>query len=368
LAQDIIADRPSPSVDVSAMDGYAVRLADLARGTLQVSSEVRIGSRPPALAEGMAVKIVTGGAVPPGAEAVIKREDVREREGPVGAEIDVPAHTVHALRPGVNIRRRGENIGEGQVVASACVEVTPPVAAALACFGVAGPLVRRKVRVGVLVTGDELVGHDESPNEFQLRDSNGMTLAAILLRPAWIHVEAIARCKDDPNSLYDALKTLLNSCDAVILSGGVSMGDRDFIPVTIARAGAQKIFHRVPQRPGRPVLGAIKDGKPILALPGNPVSVMVTARRMVVPVLGALAGLSIAPAFATPARLTNADDKSIELWWQRPVRRAQALGEVELLPTMGSGDIPALAQSDGFIELPPHAKGPGPWPFYAWAF
>ncbi len=219
----------------------------------------------------------------------------------------------------------------------------------------------------MLVTGDELVADDETPNQWQLRDSNGPTLRALLSRLPWVEIVAVARCKDDPHALFDGLHTLLGMCDAMLLSGGVSMGDRDYVPATLDKLKAQVIFHKVPQRPGRPILGAISpSGAPILALPGNPVSVMVTARRIGVPTLASLAGLKREPGAPSLVHIANPDQKSIDLWWQRPTRITSP-GEAELLPTKGSGDIPGVARSDGFVEIPPQQTGPGPWPFYSWS-
>jgi molybdopterin molybdotransferase len=363
LAEVVLSDRPSPAADVSAMDGYALRLADTSLGTIPVRDEVRIGTEPRPLAQGTATRIVTGAAVPPGAEAVIRREDVREQPDHIALDPGAASH----LKPGASIRRRGENLPAGEPVLTAGIDLTAPVAAALACFGAHKPLVYRKVRVGILVTGDELVADDETPTDYQLRDSNGPTLRALLSGLPWIEIIAVARCKDDPHALYDAVHTLLGSCDALLLSGGVSMGDRDFVPATLDRVNAQTIFHKVPQRPGRPVLGALSpSGSPILALPGNPVSVMVTARRMAVPILAVRAGLLREPDPPMPVRIVTPDSRILDLWWQRPAR-VVASGQVELLPTTGSGDIPAAARSDGFVEVPPQASGPGPWPFYSWA-
>jgi molybdopterin molybdotransferase len=143
------------------------------------------------------------------------------------------------------------------------------------------------------------------------------------------------------------------------------MGDRDFVPRVLRDLGATVVFHRVPQRPGRPVLGAVMpEGKPVLGLPGNPLSVMVTCRRMVVPVLGRAAGLS-AESARPAVRLVGTNGKTADLWWHRPVRLV-GTGEAELAETASSGDVAGAAGSDGFVEVPPGATGEGPWAYYAW--
>ncbi len=168
--------------------------------------------------------------------------------------------------------------------------------------------------------------------------------------------------------MYDGMHTLLGMCDALMLSGGVSMGDRDYVPATLDKLKAQVIFHKVPQRPGRPILG--RPSPSCCLHPGpSPATlspVMVTARRIAVPVLAALAGLKRELSAPSVVRIVNPDQKSIDLWWHRPAC-ITGPGEVELLPTKGSGDIPGVARSDGFVEIPPQQSGPGPWPFYSWS-
>src|SRR5690606_38464128 len=202
--------------------------------------------------------------------------------------------------------------------------------------------------------------------EFQLRDSNGPTLAAMFTGRPWIGAIDRARAPDDPGAIRGALSAMLEEgADAAIVTGGVSMGDYDHVPEVVRSLGAEVLFHKLPQRPGKPMLGAILDGRPILALPGNPVSVMVTARRIAMPVLRRMAGFAPEPAPGV-VTLTNPGDKTLDLWWHRPVRlstggaglhpagEGHALsatpGLATLITSKGSGDIPAAAGSDGFVE------------------
>src|SRR5262249_19811723 len=147
--------------------------------------------------------------------------------------------------------------------------------------------------------------------------------------------------------------------------GGVSMGERDLVPAALRDLGVRVIFHRLPQRPGQPLLaGVASGGRPVLALPGNPVSVLVTARRFACAALARRAGAS---ALDQPAivPLERGDDASIALWWHRPARLF-APGRAELVATRGSGDVASIARSDGFVEMPPNAKGAGPWSWFPW--
>jgi len=361
LAAPVRADRDSPAVDVSAMDGYAVNLADASSRRLPVVGEVRIGKEPGRLEPGTALRIVTGGPIPAGAELVIRREDAVED----GEAIAVDPLLV--WRAGASIRRRGENTTAGGVVLEAGRVIDPAMVGAMATFGAASVQVFRRVRVGVLVTGDEVLDARVQPTSWQIRDSNGAALVSLLDGSPWLEVVGAGACRaeDDPDEIRSAAESLLAAADALVVTGGVSMGVRDFVPSVLQSVGARVLFHKVPQRPGKPVLGAvIGDRVPVMALPGNPVSVMVTARRMLMPCLARLAGIGMLP----PLRMVTLSGHAggIPLWWHRPVRLLA--GETaEVVEGRGSGDIVSAAGSDGFVEIPPDQTGPGPWPFYPWS-
>ncbi|RMH12672.1 MAG: molybdopterin molybdenumtransferase MoeA [Planctomycetota bacterium] len=361
LAEPIRADRPSPACDVSAMDGYAICIEDLRPGRLPVAGEIPIATEPPAMHPGAVLRIVTGAAVPPQAHAVIRREDCIEQD----RFIELTAQTVASIKPGLNIRRCGENCPKGAEIIPSGTLVTPARLGALATVGCTQPRVRRRVRVAVLVTGDEVLCPDEMPKPWELRDSNGPSLGALLGAHAWNAVDVRPRVVDDERTLCDAVEAALAESDAVVCTGGVSMGGRDYVPGVVRKVGAEVIFHRLPQKPGKPALGAVSpDGKPVFGLPGNPVSVLVTARRLALPALSARAGLArLCPP--TLVRLAKPDDKTLNLWWHRLVRITEP-GVASLLPTMGSGDIPSAATSDGFVEIPPAATANGLCTFYSW--
>ncbi len=378
-ATKLLTDRDSPPADVSAMDGYALRHADLSLRTVPIAGEVRIGLAPPTLPAGACLRIVTGGPVPHGADAVVKREEVTEAPD----RITIDEAVAKRIRSGENIRRRGENGAAGTAILPSGALLTAAGIGALAAAGIMTMTVARPLRVAILTTGDELVSHrpdevDEGGNlqaprpltPWQLRDSNGPALAALLASAAWIGRVDRSHVADEEAALDAAIQSALSSADALLLTGGVSMGHRDFVPQCLARAGVDTLFHTVPQRPGKPVLGGVsRRGQPVLGLPGNPVSVLVTARRMAWPVLARLAGCPQSASTSTAdglVLLRNADERTLHLWWQRLVRNADD-GAVDLVDGRGSGDVIAAARSDGFVELPPHACGPGPWPYYRWA-
>jgi molybdopterin molybdotransferase len=363
LAETISTDRDSPACDVSAMDGYAVRLADArVAGSLPIVDDARIGLQPPTLAPGGAMRIVTGAPLPPGADAVVKREDVAEHLD----HIVIEPTALATLKVGTAIRRRAENAAAGQPVLQPGVPIAPAQVASLASVGAASPLVRSRVRVAILVTGDELVPVDQHPTQWQLRDSNGPALAALFAPLAWTAVDTHRHAADELEETTGAIRSLADAADVLFITGGVSMGNRDHVPAALAALGARTVFHKLPQRPGKPVLAAIlPDGTPVLALPGNPVSVMVTARRLGVPVVRRRAGFEQPLDLPRAVTLTNPDDRAIDLWWHRPALLATG-STATLIPNMGSGDIMATGMSDGFVELPPRASGPGPWGFYPW--
>ncbi len=361
LAEDLRADRASPACDVSAMDGFAVRAEDLASGTLAIAAEVRIGQAPPALAPGSAVRIVTGGAVPEGADTIVRREDVREE----GGVIVIEAGTAARILPGAEIRREGENGRMGDPVVSSGTLLDATNASALASFGGSVIQVHRRVRVALLTTGDELVDPGAPATRWQVRDSNGLALRALLDRP-WIELLSFPRAPDEPDAMRAAITAALSSADALVLTGGVSMGARDHVPDALRACGVEVLFHRLPQRPGRPVLGAIAPGgRPVLALPGNPVSVQVTGRRLALPAIARRAGITRDRARIAVC-LHPALPDSGALWWHRLVRIAPD-GTASIVPSSGSGDVVAIAKSDGFVEIPPRTAGAGPFPFYEWA-
>ncbi|MGV6814621.1 MAG: molybdopterin molybdotransferase MoeA [Phycisphaerales bacterium] len=365
-AEDVLSDRPSPSCDVSAMDGYGLALDDCISGQIQVAGEVHIGEQPPTYQPGKALQIVTGAPVPDGVEVVIKREDVVESAG----TIELSQATIDALEPGMNIRRLGENMERGASIRCAGRLITPPMVGMLTGFGIIQPTVYRPLRIGMITTGNEVVEPEQMPDQWQLRDSNSPTIRAMCQQHRWIASLTHVHVRDTLDAIVATAEGLMDekskeSCDALVFTGGVSMGDHDHVPAAIEAIGARTVFHKLPQRPGKPVLGAVKDGKPIFGLPGNPVSVMVTAHRLLMPALAHRAGLREPVSRPRMMRIVNPDTKALGLWWSR---LARVVGDeaVELIASKGSGDVPSSAMSDGFIEIPPNQSGEGPWAFWSW--
>jgi molybdenum cofactor synthesis domain-containing protein len=382
LAQPVFADRDHPAADVSAMDGYA--LADrTASGISELNSDSELpvtaesipGSPPPNFSSHGVIRIFTGGVVPAGCERVIQREYTVENAA-------TPASPLGSIRfrnearsspPGANIRRRGENLTVGSQALPAGIVVRSPQAAAIASFGITSIPVHRLVKIAIITTGDELTTDVSEQNlpPWKIRNSNSVAIAALMKSQAYIDDLTLLHAADQPDELQATITTALAAHDVVLLTGGVSMGDHDYVPRIVTAIGAKTIFHKLPLRPGKPILGAMMVdeatgiAKPIIGLPGNPVSATMGAVRFALPVINKLAGLTAWRPAPTSVMLDDVSDKTLPLHWMRAVCLT-APGRAKLLIGKGSGDLVSLAGSDGFIEMPPHANSPGPWPFFAW--
>ena len=361
LAQPVVADRDNPACDVSAMDGFAVRVEDLSKSILPVSGEVRTGQPTSVMPQGVALRIFTGAPVPAGCEVIIPREHVRESTASIELppEFKVVAHQ--------HIRHQGENALRGQRIVEPGRLISPAVAAVLSAFGVNRPVVHRRVRLAAIVTGHEVHAVTDHVEPWQLRDSNGPALAAMFAGLPWVDWQGLHHVPDDANRMRDQIAASLGHVDALLITGGVSMGDYDFVPQVLASLECRPVFHKLPIRPGKPVLGAVgAHGQLVMGLPGNPVSMVTTARRLACPLMRHLAGYAqIQPALPR-YELTAMDDKTLPLYWMR-LGRVLPHGKVELIRSQGSGDIVGLAHSDGFVELRPNERGSGYLPFYRWS-
>lgn len=318
---------------------------------------------PPEPQEGTAIRVFTGAIVPKGLDAVVKREDTEEGVGSVRL-----LDSAKPIEHGMHIRRAGENARAGSCVLSPGIPITAAVRATMANFGCRSVDLFAPVRVSVLTTGNEVGSFiDEDPQPWQLRNSNRESVSALLETIPWVRIVHSDHCRDDRDSMTEVLRSCLEDSDAILLTGGVSMGDYDFVPDVIRETGGEIVFHGLPIRPGKPILGAATEsGKLLMGLPGNPVSATVGCRRMAMPLLRKLAGLEHWMPIHPMVRLRNPDGKKIPLHWMRLVRLVED-GVAELIESLGSGDLVSLGLSSGFVQLPPEASGEGPWPYVPWA-
>ncbi len=282
---EVRAGEPVPGFDNSAMDGFAVRAADVADAptTLRVVGTQLAGPVVPlSVGAGEAVRIMTGAAVPDGADAVV----MVERTAPAG---DGSSVVVEApVEPGTAVRRAGDDLRPGEVVAAPGTVLTPGRLGVLANVGATSVAVHRRPRVGVLSTGDELVDGGAPLAPGQVRDSNRPTLLALVASSGFVPVD-LGRVGDDEAAITAAIRSAVDGCDAVLTSGGVSMGDVDLVKVVLDRIGEMRWF-QVAVKPAKPFAFGLLGSVPVFGLPGNPVSSMVSFELFARPALRRMAG------------------------------------------------------------------------------
>lgn len=293
LAENVVAPFPSPQFDNSAVDGYGVKTSDLNAASDQTPKALKlvtaIAAGAPSqleISSGEAVKIFTGARVPSSCEAVVMREYCREENGSVLIEC--------GAQQGENIRRTGDEYKKGETVLESGIKATPPVIALLASLGHVKFPVFKKPVVALVVTGDELVEPGQPLKDGQIYDSNAYGLTAAL------NALGINECKsvvarDTREETRRCFEQALSESDMVISSGGVSVGDHDYVKETLEALGVKTVFWRIAMKPGKPVYFGVldaKDGKRkyVFGLPGNPVSVLVTFHQIVKPAIRKMAG------------------------------------------------------------------------------
>lgn len=278
VRRDIVAPWDLPQFDNSAMDGFAVRATDCGQVPVElfVTGFLPAGADGPAAVEpGCAVRIMTGAPIPPGCNAVIPIEETEENGDRVVIRQKVQ------LRQ--HVRHQGSDVAAGAPIMEAGTTVRPAEIGMLAAMGQALVPVHRKARVAILSTGDELVELGEPPAPGRVINTNALSLAAAV-REAGAEPVLLGIAKDDIESHREKIEQGF-LCDALITSAGVSAGDRDLVREVLAELGAQEQFWKVAMKPGGPTAFALKDGKPVFSLPGNPVSTMVTFELLVKPAL-----------------------------------------------------------------------------------
>ncbi|MBC7820282.1 MAG: molybdopterin molybdotransferase MoeA, partial [Planctomycetaceae bacterium] len=278
LAEDIHADADSPPFDKSLVDGFAVRLADCAT-LLPVIEVVSAGQLPKrVLDQPAAIQIMTGAPVPVGADAVVQIEFTSSQTDAAGQTLVSIPNKVASWKPGANILRQGASTKRSDLVVAVGSELRPQELGALAEWGRAFVHARRRPRVAVLATGDELVPIEQTPGPGQIRNSNESMLCA-QIRRAGADPVPLGIARDERTHLRQRIEFGLQA-DVLVLSGGVSMGDKDFVPSELSAAGVRQVFHKVNVKPGKPVWFGVRDESPtgrtlVFGLPGNPVSSLV---------------------------------------------------------------------------------------------
>ena len=355
-AEDVFAAHDLPPFANTAVDGYAVRFADLAPAgetVLPVSGRLAAGAAAGDMPHGTAIHIFTGAPMPPGADTVFMQEDVRRE----GDRVTLPS----GLKRGANARPAGEDLGRGGVAIAAGQRLRPQDLALAAATGHARIAVRRRLRVAVFSTGDELTEPGAPLRPGAIHDSNRVLLVSLLTRLG-VAVDDLGILRDDPATLSARLAEAARDHDLILTSGGVSTGEEDHVKAAVEAQGRLMLW-RLAIKPGRPVAAGLVAGTPFIGLPGNPVAVYVTLLFVVRPLLARLGGALYQPPLSWPVRAGFAYRKKAgrrEFVRVSLVRTADGGLEARKFPRDGAGVLTSLTESDGLVELPDDATSLAP--------
>ncbi len=348
LREAINADRDFPPFDRVAMDGIGIQFADYGAGqrTFMVVGTQRAGEPPQTLREPTTcLEVMTGAMLPVGVDTVVRYEDVTITDGQATITID-------DVEKGQNIHVRATDRHAGDQLLPVGTWMGPSEMAVAASVGQTELVVTALPRVALISTGDELVAVDETPLPYQIRRSNTYMVQTVLLS---LGIKAtMHHITDDEAILQTEIAHLLADNDVLILSGGVSAGKADFVPAVLTRLGVQQRFHKIQQKPGKPLWFGTTENKTVFGLPGNPVSTVLCACRYVLPYLRASLGLTPAPV--QYAQLATSLTFKPNLTYFLPVKLTSEPDGRTLahaLPGSGSADFANLTAADGFMELPP---------------
>lgn len=343
LAEPAVADGDYPAAPRSLMDGFAV-CARATPGKFAIVDDVRMGHDPQAaITVETACRIPTGGVLPRGADAVVPIEDARLKEN----ELIVEA----AIEPGTNVAERGADMHRGEVVIPPNRRIRAGDVGVLATLGITEVPVYRRPTIAVFSSGDELVDPSASPSPAQIRDSNRHAVAASL-RAMGATPRHYPTLRDESEEFESSLAMALAECDAVVVTGGSSVGERDRLPDAVAAVADPGILvHGLRVKPGKPTLLGADGTKPILGLPGNPTSALLILEAVAAPIVAALVGASLTTS-SLRARLAEPASSRMNWTWYVPVR-LQDDGGVPLAHPLAlrSFSVSLTARADGYIVL-----------------
>lgn len=351
LQEDLYADRDLPPFHRVAMDGIAINYSSWEAGnrSFTVEGMQKAGSPAVTLKDTSAcIEAMTGAVLPEGCDCVVPVENIEMDNG------QAKLREGFKLTRMQNIHMKGSDYKRGTSLVLKGFRLFSPQVAVAAAIGKAEIFVTQSPKIAVIGTGDELVGIHQKVEPYQIRQSNSYALQSALQMQGYDHVTRF-HIKDDKDELKKRLGKILDDFDVLVLSGGVSMGRLDYVPEVLQAIGVEVLFHKVKQRPGKPFwFGKSKEGKPVFALPGNPVSTQICVYRYVLPYLDKAVGArAVLEEFAVL-------DENVKIKTDRtyflPVKiESEQRGRLMTMPVYpnGSGDYASLARSDGFIELPP---------------
>ena len=349
LAEAIVADRDLPPFPRSARDGFAVRAADVAMVPARLTNvgEIRAGVDVSGITigAGECIEIMTGAAVPNGADAVVMVEHTFRMH----QDVEVQS----AVESGANVVPRGSEAKAGQELLKPGMRLTPAAIAAAASVGFAQMKVYAQPRVAILSTGDEIVGVKDAPLAHQIRNSNTWSLTAQVQNAGALPIP-LPVAPDEPKALRALVEAGLDS-DLLLLTGGVSMGKYDLVELVLRELGAEFIFTGAQIQPGKPIVFGRVGSKYFFGLPGNPVSTMVTFELFARPMIDALSGATPVPMRFVQARLKSDIKTKTGLTRFLPAELSGEFSqtEVELVRWQGSGDFMSAARANCFAVIPP---------------
>lgn len=349
LRQVIRAERDQPPFDRVMMDGIAFAWADYESGqrSFPIQGMQAAGDAVLTLDSGHCIEIMTGAALPMNADCIVPVERITVTDGTAELEVDYVVKKDRFVHP------RGSDYVDGARLLTAGKRVSPLDIAIIASCGETDVEVARDPVIRVISTGNELVAAGEPIEPHQIRMSNGPAVISLLASHGYLRSEH-DHIPDDVDALKKRLGKHLEDAEVLILSGGVSMGKADYVPAVLAALGVEVIFHKISQRPGKPMwFGKGPNGQVVFALPGNPVSALVCCRQYVIPALAKASGETLRPPeFA--ALSMNISFKPALTCFQPVKLLSNAAGQTLAVPvkTNTSGDFASLSITDGYVELP----------------
>jgi molybdopterin molybdotransferase len=330
-----------PSFDNSGMDGYAIAWEEEGESRL-LAQVVQAGAFPDfTLEKGTAVRIFTGAPVPQGADTVVQQEWVRVKGDRIFFESG-------KLTQGMNLRRAGSQCEQGQLILPTGTRITPGTLGLLASLGIEEVPVFAAPQVSIILTGDEVVELGQALQPGQIYNANGPALLGYLSQLGILDVK-VYKVKDDSAEVIRVIGEALASSDVLLLTGGISVGDFDFVKEGLAENGVETLFYKVKQKPGKPLLAGVKGSKLVFALPGNPASVLTCFMQYVKPSLGQWMG--------NPAAWEQESRYPLATNWEKQVKLTVFLkarlvsGVVEVLPGQESFNLLSFGSADGLIEI-----------------
>ncbi len=348
-----------PSFDNSGMDGYAFAWEDQGESR-KLAQVVQAGSKGDfALEKGTAVRIFTGAPVPKGADTVVQQEWVDVIGDSIFFELG-------KLTRGMNVRKAGSQCQEGELILNSNTPITPGTIGLLASLGIQEVEVYSAPRISIILTGDEIIEIGQTLQPGQIYNANGPALITYLSQLGISEVE-VCKVKDEKSEVTRVIKEALEVSDVVLLTGGISVGDYDFVKGSLEENGVEQVFYKIKQKPGKPIFSGIKGEKMVFALPGNPASVLTCFIQYVKPCLLRLLGNP--SAWQTPAYFPIASDFNKKAPLTFFLKAKLENNQVVILPAQESFNLLSFGIADGLVEIPEdqdRVEGGSMVAFYPW--